>query len=142
MAYLDERTGLEVIPLSQCVHLLETKEVARIAFAHSGSIQLYPINYAWDGEGIVFRTENDSPIALSADTEMVVEADGTDDHQRTGWSVIARGVPTIIDPSATPELAARLKRLVLYPWTGGDKELWLRLIPAPLTGRRISKAVT
>ena len=31
------------------------------------------------------------------------------------------------------------ERMALYPWAGGDKATWLRLIPAPLTGRRIAR---
>ncbi len=142
MAYNDETTGLEVIPLSECVRLVETNEVARVAFLHEGSIQLYPVNYAWDGEGMVFRTETGSPLADAVGSQMVVETDGTDQRGRSGWSIIARGTGELVDPTHTPELAARLKRLALYPWTGGDKELWMRLIPAPLTGRRVHRPQT
>ena len=137
MAYNDETTGLEVIPLMECVRLVETNEVARVAFVHDGTIQLYPINYAWDGEGMVFRTETGSPLADAAGSEMVAETDGTDQRARSGWSIIARGTAEFVDPTRKPELAARLKRLALYPWAGGEKEIWLRLIPAPMTGRRV-----
>jgi nitroimidazol reductase NimA-like FMN-containing flavoprotein (pyridoxamine 5'-phosphate oxidase superfamily) len=136
MPYTDEKTGLEVVSLSECIRYIEAQEVARIAFVAAGRVQLYPINYAWDGESIVFRCEPGGSLASSVDGEVVFEIDETNMSERQGISVIARGVPTVVDPSDTPELAARLQRLALYPWVGGKKELWLRLIPAPLTGRR------
>lgn len=138
MPYNDEQTGLEVITLSECVRLLEAQEVARVAFNAGGAIQLLPINFAWDGEGIVFRCEPDSSLSGSIGTEVVLEVDGMDERNRSGWSVLARGIPVSVEPDRTPELATRLRRLPLYPWVGGEKGQWLRLIPAPLTGRRVN----
>lgn len=140
MAYSDERTGLEVIPLSECIRLLEAKEVARAAFIVDGSVELFPVNYIWDGEGLVFRCDASSTLMDAVGTEFVIEIDETDERKRIGWSVIARGIATVVDPNDTPELELRLKRLTLYPWVGGEKERWIRLIPAPLTGRRVKYA--
>ena len=140
MAYTDEKTGLEVVTLAECVRYLETKEVARLAFNVDGHIHLYPVNYVWDGEAIVFRTEPDSPFARTPDTEVVLEIDHIETRKRSGWSVVARGYPKRVDPEKTPELQQRLQRLALYPWAGGDKGVWLRVIPAPLTGRRVERS--
>ena len=137
MPYNDEESGLEVITLSECVQLLEAQEVARVAFSANGAIQLLPINFAWDGEAIVFRCEPGSSLSHSIGSEVVLEVDGMNERDRTGWSVLARGVPVSVEPDRTPDLAARLRRLPLYPWAGGEKGQWLRLIPAPLTGRRV-----
>ncbi len=138
MPYNDEQTGLEVITLSECVSLLDAQEVARVAFNADGALQLLPINFAWDGEGIVFRCEPGSSLSRSIGSEIVLEVDGLDQRNRTGWSVLARGIPVSVEPDRSPELAARLRRLPLYPWAGGEKGQWLRLIPAPLTGRRVN----
>ncbi len=135
MPYNDETTGLEVVPLVDCVRYLESTEVSRVAFIAGGRLQLYPINYHWDGEAMVFRCEIGSPLAEAEGSEVVAEVDQVDLRRREGWSVVVRGVPTAVDPEATPELASRLRRLALYPWAGGEKAVWLRLIPAPMTGR-------
>lgn len=140
MAFQDETTGLVTIPLSECVRHLESKEVARLAFAADGRIELYPINYIWDGEAIVFRTDPGGAIAAAAGGEVVVEIDHVDDRSRTGWSLILRGVPELVDPEVQPGLSARLARLMFFPWSGGEKSQWLRLLPAPLTGRRIGRS--
>lgn len=139
MSFTDERTGNEVIPLSQCVHHLETKEVGRLAFVRESRIYLYPINYAWDGEAIVFRSSPESPIGDAVDVEVVFEIDHIDERDQHGWSVIARGVPSLVDPNETPDLMRRLKSLSLYPWSEGDKSVWIRMIPSPLTGRVVNR---
>ncbi len=141
MPYVDEHSGLEVIPLAECVRLLDVQEVGRIAFINNDTIQLYPVNYAWDGEGIIFRVQPDSVLAKSQATggsEIIIEVDRFDDRTKTAWSLIARGTPHAVDPEKSPEMSARLARLSLYPWADGERSSWYRLIPAPLTGRRIA----
>lgn len=136
----DERTGNEVIPLAQCTHRLEQKEVARIAFVRGSRIHLYPINYVWDGEAIVFRCAPESPIADSIQREVVIEVDDIDERNQTGWSVLARGTPTLVDAIETPDLQRRLRSLSLYPWSEGDKSMWIRMFPSPLTGRVVRRS--
>ncbi len=139
MSYTDERTGNEVIPLAQCVHRLETKEVGRIAFQRAHRVHLYPINYAWDGEAIVFRCAPASPIADSIGKDAVIEIDHVDEREHFAWSVIARGIPELVDPEQSPELMRRLMSLSLYPWAEGDKSVWIRMLPSPLTGRAVKR---
>lgn len=139
MSFKDERTGNEVIPLSQCVHHLEAKEVGRVAFLRGARIHLYPINYTWDGEAIVFRCTPESPIADTIGSEVVIEVDHIDEREQFGWSVIARGVPVAVDPDETPELIRRLRSLSLYPWAEGDQSVWIRMLPSPLTGRAVKR---
>ena len=139
MSSIDERTGNEIIPLAQCVHRLESKEVGRIAFVRGSSVQLYPINYAWDGEAIVFRCAAESPISEAVGKEVVIEVDHIDERERFAWSVIARGTPELVDPEVTPELMRRLRSLSLYPWAEGEKGVWIRMIPSPLSGRIVKR---
>lgn len=141
MPYTDERTGLEVVTLAECVRYLESQEVARLAFVVDDRVHLYPVNYVWDGEAVVFRSEVDSTVARAIGTEVVIEVDHLESRERDGWSVVARGELVSVDPDETPELAARLRRLALYPWAGGDKEMWVRVLPAPLTGRRARRSI-
>ena len=63
MTYLDHGSGLEVISLSECVHLLESNEVGRLAMSSDDGPRIYPINYHWDGEAIAFCTTPQETIA-------------------------------------------------------------------------------
>ena len=62
-------------------------------------------------------------------------ADGTGEAARTGWSVIVRGeITEVTDPA---ELV-RLHGLPLRPWAPGARDRYVRILPAGLTGRRIT----
>lgn len=53
-----------------------------------------------------------------------------------GWSVLVRGVASAVtDPRAVRELA---EREYGDPWAGGERDLWIRPVPAGVTGRRIA----
>lgn len=140
MPFTDDTSGLEVIPLVECVHLIESAEVARVAAISDGEIVLFPVNFIWDGEAVVFRCEEDSPLARIADTQVVIELDHIDSRARSAWSVVARGTAERIDPDTRAELIERLNRILLAPWAGGEKAVWMRVLPAPLTGRRVNSS--
>ena len=134
--YIDESSGLEVVSLAECVRLLESTEIGRIAVATEAGPRIYPVNYHWDGEAIVYRTTPGSTLSRTGGQPVAFEVDGSDLRDRRGWSVIALGEPEVVDPEARPETIARLERLALYPWVDRSRDQWFRLIPAPLTGRR------
>lgn len=140
MAYIDEQSGLEVISLGECVRLLESTEFGRLAVSTDDGPRIYPVNYHWDGEAIVFRTVPGSTIAANEGADCAFEVDGADPRERSGWSVIALGVPRVIDPEKSPDTIRRLERLALYPWVEEGRDIWMRLVPAPLTGRRTPSA--
>ena len=56
-------------------------------------------------------------------------------EQRTGWSVLVRGEAVEV---TNPAELARLRELPLNPWVPGAKSRYVRILPAALTGRRIS----
>ncbi len=136
MPYNDEHSGLEVISLAECARLLETTEIGRIAVQTDDGPRIFPVNYHWDGEAIVFRTSPGSTLAAAEGQPCAFEVDHADIRARRGWSVIALGVPQPVNPDQHPETLRRLERLALYPWVEGSRDLWFRLVPAPLTGRR------
>ena len=53
---LNTRTGLEVIEPDECRRLLAADDVGRLAIIDGGTPAVFPINYALDGDAIVFRT--------------------------------------------------------------------------------------
>ena len=45
VAYIDEDTGLEVLSLTECVRLLESNELGRLAISTDDGPRIYPVNY-------------------------------------------------------------------------------------------------
>ena len=97
---------------------------------------VFPVNFVLDRHTVVFRTEagHQAPRRQRGG-KVCFEADGTDEAARTGWSVIVRGeITEVTDPA---ELA-RLRELPLRPWAPGARDHYARILPAVLTGRRIT----
>jgi nitroimidazol reductase NimA-like FMN-containing flavoprotein (pyridoxamine 5'-phosphate oxidase superfamily) len=132
---IDPRTGLEVLDRDECIALLAHQPIGRVAIVTmDGRPLVFPVNFALDGDAIVFRSDAGTKLYGARRGQIAFECDGVDNTYHTGWSVLAAGIAEEVDNAA--ELA-RLARLPLGPWCPGPKSTWLRLRPQMLTGRRI-----
>jgi len=97
---------------------------------------VFPVNFVLDRQMVVLRTDAGTKLdAAIRGSRVAFEIDGTDTAAHTGWSVLVRGEAIeVTDPA---ELA-RLRKRLLNPWAPGDKAHVVRILPAWLTGRRIS----
>ena len=117
---------LEEIPRDECLKLLRTMSIGRIAVASPGGPPLVvPINYAVDDGDVVFRTDPGTKLDLLRGLPVSFQVDLIDPFHRTGWSVLIQGiavetVPAEVDPR---------------PWADGPKRHWVRVTPGAITGR-------
>ena len=120
----------------ECFKLLAQEHLGRIALVNSWGPIVLPVNFVLDHHTVVFRTSEGTKLdAASAAARVAFEADGTDVPTRSGWSVVVRGEAVeVTDPA---ELA-RLRELPLHPWAPCAGHRYVRVLPAVLTGRRIS----
>lgn len=135
----DPRTGLERLDRATCLELLAGDCVGRLILVRGSAPEIFPMNYAMDGEAIVFRTDPGTKLAIGARAPACFEIDGFDRDHRTGWSVAVYGRMEEVTrfDAATWE---RVQRLAVEPWAGGTKEHWLRLMPDRISGRRLDDA--
>ncbi|HZA74974.1 MAG TPA: pyridoxamine 5'-phosphate oxidase family protein [Acidimicrobiales bacterium] len=129
---------LEVIDHDDCLRLLAGDEIGRLAVIAGNTAVVVPVNYALDGETVVFRTDPGTKLDQGPRARASFEVDRFDRERRTGWSVVATGrleEVTLYD-AATFE---RVRHLAVDPWAGGDKAHWMRLIPDRVTGRRVGE---
>ena len=126
--------GLEILGDGECVRLLGTTPVGRVAFSVGHAVAVLPVNYARLGSEILFFTGPGLKLdaVLTART-VTFEADEIDAVGRTGWSVLAVGRAELVDSW----LRSRAEALGLYPWAAGDRPYLVRLRPSFLSGRRI-----
>ena len=127
---IDERTGLDLIPADECLALLATTDVGRLAIGHGGSVDIFPINYALDGRTILFRTAEGTKWRDGPGGGVAFEVDELDAEHRTGWSVVVHGRLEPVAPGVEGEASP-------LPWAEGTKPHLLRLVPENVTGRRI-----
>jgi uncharacterized protein len=134
----NQRPQLQVIDRDECLRLLADDEIGRLAVVAGNTAVVLPVNYALDGETVVFRTDPDTKLDHGPRARASFEVDSFDREQHTGWSVVATGrleEVTLYD-AATYD---RVRRLAVDPWVAGDKAHWMRLVPDRVTGRRVGR---
>ncbi|MEV6211611.1 pyridoxamine 5'-phosphate oxidase family protein [Kitasatospora sp. NPDC051914] len=119
----------------ECWDRLGTHGVGRIALQGEPYPMVLPVNYTVDGRTLAYRTSDFGAAASAAGTAVAFEVDHVDDRRSTGWSVLVGGrAERVDDPGAEQQLAALA---TTEPWAGGHRNLWIRIVPATVTGREV-----
>lgn len=128
----------EELTAEECAALLGRTSIGRLAGVAEGRPFVFPVNYAFDGNTVVFRTSPGTKLAGSAFARVAFEIDGVDEGTQTGWSVIVQGVGAeVTDAVDLQSLAVR--RLDLAPWVPGPKAHWVAIRAGTVTGRRLCR---
>ena len=137
MGWTERRTGLEPMTGEECWACLREATLGRVGVLAGREPLVLPVNFAVDGERIVFRTGVGTKFhAMVQGQPISVEIDGVDETYHHGWSVLAVGrAEEVTDTAELQRLASRVR---LRPWAGGDKAHWMVLDPDRVTGRRIA----
>ncbi|NMR29698.1 pyridoxamine 5'-phosphate oxidase family protein [Crystallibacter degradans] len=134
MTALDASQGIENLSSSQCWEMFRSTDFGRLAVVVEGHPEIFPINYVVDHGSLVFRTAQGTKLdgALSG-VNVAFETDGYNPATNVAWSVIIKG-PAERLSSIEDVLASSM--LPLFPWQGGEKNNFVRVVPADITGRR------
>jgi hypothetical protein len=136
-----DRAGMEILHLGDCFLLLKSVPVGRVGFVARGEVVILPVNFAVDGQDVVFVTGGGSKLSsVEVGHYVGFEADAYDTATRTGWSVVVNGFAEIVD---SDEEAARLDGIGMRPWGGAatnPDRVWVRIRPTTVSGRRIPAA--
>lgn len=128
---------LQTLSPDECLALLERGGVGRAGFASPEGIVILPVNFAFSGRAIIFRTAPDTLLAVHAHGSMSFEADAIDEGLREGWSVLVQGHAHEVSDDHE---VSHLERVTgLDPWTGGARDVWVRIAPTRISGRRIAQ---
>lgn len=126
---------LERLSPLDCRHLLAAGGVGRVAFNTASGLVVLPVNYGVVADTIVFRTGAGSLIAAHGDDEVAFETDHFDEVLGQGWSVLVRGrAHRVLQLGELHNLRAECD---LIPWPAGDYDLYVRIVPDRITGRRV-----
>lgn len=125
---------LRALEPRECMRLVAPGGVGRVAFNGPTGPVVLPVNYVIHHGAVVFRTRFggsiDEGALRSATTTIGFEVDRIDEARREGWSVLIQG-------PACPLAADELPVPGLDPWPRGERELYIRIVPRCITGRRI-----
>ncbi|MFF1682353.1 pyridoxamine 5'-phosphate oxidase family protein [Streptomyces sp. NPDC058256] len=119
----------------ECWARLSTHGVGRVSVSTPDGPAIVPVNYTVVDGAVAFRTAPGATPALAAGTEAAFEVDHIDDALSQGWSVLVVGrAEHVTDPATVRHLVGAARSA---PWAGGDRELWVRIAPERVSGRRI-----
>jgi hypothetical protein len=130
-----DRNGLMILSRTECIELLRTVPVGRIALSVGALPVVLPVNFAMLDDDVVIRTVAGSKLEAAASNAVVAfEADQVDPAARAGWSVLVQGVASEI---TDPDELDRARRMPLDPWSGLDGQ-FLRITTRLVSGRRLA----
>ena len=135
-----ENGHLEVVPYDECIGYLASETVGRLAWVSRSAPFVVPVNYAWDGEAVVIRSDTSAKLPDLTQGGTAFEIDAIDREHHSGWSVLVVGVAHEVDPQQWPASATHPDALGLRPWPAGPKDRWIRLVPRAVTGRRLGRS--
>ena len=132
---------LEILDEDECVRLIAPGGIGRLAFPGRFDLTVLPVNYVLHDGAILFRTaqagstDEDLRTGIEhAEYRVAFEVDDFDTEAREGWSVLIQGPAHHIDDAAERDRALAVG---VEAWPGGDREHFIRITPARITGRRI-----
>ncbi|MGW0801520.1 helix-turn-helix domain-containing protein [Nonomuraea sp. NPDC002799] len=131
---------LEVLEPEECLRLIAPGGIGRMAFNGSDGPAVLPVNYRLHDGAIVFRTARNGPMDQDlrtglegVDIKIGFEVDRIDEARHEGWSVLVQG-PAHHVPE---DEVAKVSDADVTPWAGGERHLYIRVVPSRITGRRI-----
>jgi nitroimidazol reductase NimA-like FMN-containing flavoprotein (pyridoxamine 5'-phosphate oxidase superfamily) len=129
------RPVLQTLTAAECCELLSPGGVGRVAFAATDGPVVLPVNYVMAGQTVIFRTAPDTLLAGYLDGPAGFEVDRLDEALSQGWSVLVTGRAVRVTREA--EIRRLEQQASVRPWAGGARDVYVRIIPRKITGRRI-----
>ena len=126
-----------------CLQLISRGGIGRIAYTSRFGLVILPVNYTLHEGAIVFRTAEHGPLdeelrtgIEGAEQKVAFQIDEFDLAKRLGWSVLIQGPAHHV----TGDEWDTIVQAAVQPMAPGDRELFVRIVPSRVTGRRIRPA--
>ena len=137
---MSDRTITE-LDEAECLRLIARGGIGRIGYHSRFGPVVLPVNYKWHDGAVVFRTVRHSALdedlqtgIVGGDYQVAFEIDDIDVTGRQGWSVLIQGPAHHVSEAERESAVAA----GVEPWPGGERELFVRIVPSRITGRQIT----
>jgi len=131
---MTQTARLEVMTQAECRTELASHAVGRLAVVVDGRPLIFPVNYAFSGSQIVFRTDPGTKLHAAIGKAVAFEIDSADSLFHDGWSVLVTGIA--VEETEANHIRA-LEALPVRPWGPGPKSHWVCIRGGAITGRRL-----
>ena len=127
---------LKEITKSECLELLASHHVGRVAYCDESGPVVLPVNYALDQDTVLIQISPHSALAKGLQSAPAsFEIDDFDEFVQSGWSVLVRGDAAYVEYADLPEDRPRP-----VAWAEGLRTFHVRITPGEITGRRLLPA--
>lgn len=126
--------------LGECLELLRTAEIGRVAIQTPAGLRIVPVNFGVYGDSVVWRTEATSELArYGSETTVAIEVDCEQDAELS-WSVVIVGRAELVKD---PDVVADIRRTAdPHPWPGDDDgDVYVTLPWRDMSGRCLVRPV-
>jgi nitroimidazol reductase NimA-like FMN-containing flavoprotein (pyridoxamine 5'-phosphate oxidase superfamily) len=132
---------LAEVPRGECVTLLRGASFGRLGVSIDAVPAILPVLIALHDDSVVFQTVPGTKLAAAAsNTVVALEVDDFDPERREGWSVLVRGIASVI---TDPERRAQACDLLDGSWiVDGSAQHLVSVSLDLVTGRRLHGADT
>jgi hypothetical protein len=128
---------LVVLSRAECLTLLGSVLLGRIAFTEGALPAVQPVSFALGDGELFIPTHQGSKVAVASRKAVVAfEVDDFDARSRTGWNVTVVGASRVVSDPAEVD---RLDALGVRPWTPGGSRCYIGIRTQVVRGRRITR---
>jgi uncharacterized protein len=125
---------LDVLAENECLELLRSHDLGRIAIIVDGQPLIFPVNYGISHRIVTFWTARGTKLKYAPGSNVAFEIDEFDAATRVGWSVLVQG--TAIDATTALDNASWNSRAVSpQPLAPGVRIHRIAIDPHQITGQ-------
>jgi hypothetical protein len=131
-----DSAGLEMLDEVECRRLLAGAEIGRVAVTIGALPAIFPVNFRFVDEKVMFLTSEGSKLAAALSESVVAfEADRIEPLTHAGWSIHLLGIARVsTDP--TDREAASLAGL--HSWVPTHRGYLVTIDPKQISGRHLA----
>ncbi len=129
-------TAARPLPVLECLRLLKSVPVGRVAFSRNAMPAVEPVRFAVDRGHIFIAVSLVSALCpVLHHCVVALQADSLGDASQSGWTVTVVGNAGEVND---PGLAARLRRMGLTSWAAAETDRFMHISQGIVTGQRLS----
>jgi uncharacterized protein len=130
-----DTNGLEVLTPQDCLSLLGSARIGRIAYTDQALPAVQPVTFVIDNDSVLVRTGDGAQLASAARNAVVAfQVDELDPDSRRGWAVMVVGYAHEV---TDPDELHRVEQLPLRAWFTTDHDHFIRISIELIDGRRL-----
>ncbi|GAA4717203.1 pyridoxamine 5'-phosphate oxidase family protein [Isoptericola chiayiensis] len=126
---------ITTLTTEECWEVLADRPVGRLATAAGGDPEIFPVSFGVADGHVYFVTKPGSKLVeLVVNSRVAFEADEW--TEQAAVSVVVKGTAEMLETDAD---LAQAEAIGIIPFVDDGKNVWVRITPSEVTGRRLTR---